>query len=49
MGIFCIQLPVSIYIIYTYFRLTIYSMVTPFDAFEILCIWTYYENGTFAP
>ena len=25
--------------------LTLYSMVTPFDAFEILCIWTYYGKS----
>ena len=31
------------------FILTLYSMIMPFDAFEILCIWKYYgiwRNGS---
>ena len=27
---------------------TLYSIISPFGAFEISCIWNYYENGAFA-
>ena len=29
--------------------LTVYSIITPFGAFEIYCIWKNMENGAFAP
>ena len=28
-------------------HLTLYSIITPFDAFEISCIWNIMENGAF--
>ena len=38
---------IEIKIVFLYFSLTLYSMITPFDAFEILCIGKYYGKWSF--